>query len=137
MGTPFHTIMDNEDGTITVTLNNLSPLRYQSPDGGTVAVEAYNRVSQLAFDMGEVIDLQPGDMLIIQNSRLVHGRTKFHTTNTCSDGSGRWLVKSYVCNRLWRLPGSSNDSGHTDFPKLNPSGWGWKTLIEILESHLS
>eukprot|EP00571_Detonula_confervacea_P007319 CAMPEP_0172331786 /NCGR_PEP_ID=MMETSP1058-20130122/62103_1 /TAXON_ID=83371 /ORGANISM="Detonula confervacea, Strain CCMP 353" /LENGTH=370 /DNA_ID=CAMNT_0013049059 /DNA_START=180 /DNA_END=1292 /DNA_ORIENTATION=- len=122
IGQPFHPIIDNEDGTSTVTLNNLPNARYNSPDGGTPTVEAYARISQLAFDMGKRINLKAGDMLIIQNSRLVHGRTKFHSVGSCFD-SGRWLVKTYVSNRLWRIPGESLSGGHTEYPNLNPSGW--------------
>lgn len=124
IGQPFHPITDNADGTSIVTLNNLQNARYVSPDGGTAAVEAYVRISQLAFDMGERVNLKAGDMLIIQNSRLVHGRTKFHLIGSCLD-SGRWLIKAYVTNRLWRIPGESlGGVAHTDYPNLNPMGWG-------------
>lgn len=126
VGRPFLPIIDNkEDGTSVVTLNNLPKARYVSPDGGAQTVEAYKRISQLAFDNGERVNLKAGDMLIIQNSRLVHGRTKFYNIGSCL-ASGRWLIKTYVTNRLWKIPGetSLSDAAHTDYPNLNPMGWG-------------
>ena len=126
VGRPFLPIIDNkEDGTSIVTLNNLPKARYVSPDGGAQTVEAYKRISQLAFDKGERVNLKAGDMLIIQNSRLVHGRTKFYNIGSCL-ASGRWLIKTYVTNRLWKIPGetSLSDAAHTDYPNLNPMGWG-------------
>ena len=126
IGRPFHPVIDNEeDGTSTITLNNLPKARYVSPDGGGKTVEAYNRISQLAFDKGERVNLKAGDMLIIQNSRLTHGRTKFYNTGSCLT-SGRWLIKAYVTSRLWKIPGetSLSDAAHTDYPNLNPMGWG-------------
>ena len=119
---PFNAIQDDEDGNTVVTLHNLPKAKYLSPDGGAATVEAYERVSRLAFDMGERINLRPGDVLVIQNSRLVHGRTKFNAKETCCNGSGRWLVKSYASNRLWRIPGSAG-GGLVDYPNFSSMDW--------------
>ncbi|KAL7528052.1 hypothetical protein ACHAWF_002417 [Thalassiosira exigua] len=119
---PFYPILDDEDGVPVVTLHNLPRARHSSPDGGDAAVEAYGRVSQMAFDLGELVTLGPGDLLIIHNSRLVHGRTRFGSDETRSDGTGRWLVKSYVSNRLWRVPGSPF-GGFAAYPTLSATDW--------------
>lgn len=50
-------------------------------------------------DIGHSIALLPGDLLILPNRRLLHGRSKFSST---FDGYDRWLHRAYTLNDPWR-----------------------------------
>merc|ERR1712194_713840 len=69
-------------------------------------VEALRRLSDKAMEMGERIALQPGDMLIMNNARCVHGRTAYKPR---LDDTDRWLIKTYTSNGLWKKPSQPNN----------------------------
>jgi L-asparagine oxygenase len=72
------------------------------------ALKAHERLSALAMKLGERATLQPGDMLILNNARCVHGRTAYQPK---LDETDRWLIKTYVSNGMWNKPGSRNRAG--------------------------
>jgi alpha-ketoglutarate-dependent taurine dioxygenase len=41
--------------------------------------------------------LEPGDLLVVDNHRCIHGRTPFAARH---DGSDRWLQRSFVVDEL-------------------------------------
>ena len=120
-GSAFHAI--DPDDSSTITLFDLPRSAVTSPEGGEAAVEAYKRLQTIAFENGEKVMLGPGDMLIINNGRLVHGRTAFHPDDCKRDGNGRWLIKSYVTNNLWKTTGTDGSYGLVDYPRVNAMDW--------------
>ena len=117
MGSPFYSI-DPSDETM-ITLFDLPNSKATSPDGGDAVVQAYDRLQKIAFEKGERIALGPGDMLIINNGRLVHGRTAFDPHLEVGADS-RWLIKSYVINALLKPTGTDGSVGLVDYPKFYP-----------------
>lgn len=116
-GDPFFAIEPTDDDNnmdCSVTLYDFPGALVTSPEGGAATIEAYHRMAKLSFEKGERIALEPGDMLIINNGRLVHGRTKYVPR---MDGTDRWLVKSYVSNGIWGKPGTGA-TGRTAFPDI-------------------
>ena len=115
-GQPFYAIQDNEDGTYDletscVTVYNLLPTFDRCDDAqGDAELEqrvlaAYERLSRNAQVLGERVSLEPGDILILNNSRCVHGRTPYQPR---LDGTDRWLIKTYVSNGFWTKPSCGN-----------------------------
>jgi len=115
MGSPFYSI-DPSDETM-ITLFDLPNSKATSPDGGDDVVQAYDRLQKIAFENGERISLGPGDMLIINNGRLVHGRTAFDPHSEVG-GDSRWLIKSYVTNTLLKPTGTDGSVGLVDYPRF-------------------
>lgn len=130
MGEPFYAIQDKQDGTFDlqtccVTLFNSFTTSHVCDDAqGDLELEqrvlaAYERLSRNAEKAGERISLGPGDLLIINNARCVHGRTAHQPR---LDGTDRWLIKTYVSNGLWRKPSCTNQINtetSTVFPALD------------------
>jgi hypothetical protein len=57
------------------------------------AVEAYHRAAKLAWDLSAGVQLNEGQMLVINNNRATHARTKSPIE---PDGYGRWLKVTHV-----------------------------------------
>ena len=76
-----------------------------------------SRLQKIAFENGERISLGPGDMLIINNGRLVHGRTAFDPHLEVG-GDSRWLIKSYVTNSLLKPTGTDGSVGLVNYPRF-------------------
>lgn len=130
MGEPFFAIQDKQDGTFDlhtscVTLFNSFTTSHVCDDAqGDAELEqrvlaAYERLSRNAEEAGERVSLEPGDLLILNNARCVHGRTAYQPR---LDGTDRWLIKTYVSNGLWRKPSCTNQINtetSTVFPALD------------------
>jgi alpha-ketoglutarate-dependent taurine dioxygenase len=56
-------------------------------------VAAYDRLGHALEDNGQVVPLEPGDLLIIDNDAVVHGRLAFIPRY---DGTDRWLKRTLV-----------------------------------------
>lgn len=85
----------------------IKPILYKLPDGDWAmhvnlgfcrgaterAVRAIGTLIRMSYQcMTESIEMQPGELLIIDNRRALHGRKKFLSNY---DGSARWLVRCY------------------------------------------
>mmetsp|Transcript_65742 Transcript_65742/g.208067 ORF Transcript_65742/g.208067 Transcript_65742/m.208067 type:complete len:472 (-) Transcript_65742:41-1456(-) len=89
----------------------------ESPTGGEEAAAAFIRVQNLAEELADFVDLQPGDCLLLDNVRCNHGRTGYKPRG---DGTDRWLVKTNVTSRqMWSRPGDYMP-GLTAYPGHNP-----------------
>lgn len=116
IGNSFYAIDPIEKGMVTLYgLPNGVPT---SPDGGEAAVAAYKRVEAIAFEHGDRVVLGPGDMLILNNARAVHGRTSYDSNIPIGDKS-RWMIKSYVTNAMWKGTGTDGSGGRVEYPSLS------------------
>jgi len=55
----------------------------------------------LNSDLIEQVQLRPGDLLAINNTRCAHSRSSFPAR---FDGQDRWLQRVYVRHSIWPLP---------------------------------
>ena len=129
VGKPFFAILD-KDGeydpqTSCVTVYNLPQMVHSceeiqgNSDLEERVLAAYQRLCHNAEALGEHVMLAPGDVLIINNARCVHGRTAYQPR---LDGTDRWLIKTYVSNGFWSKPASANridTETPPNFPSLN------------------
>jgi L-asparagine oxygenase len=53
------------------------------------------------------VELQPGDLLVINNLRCAHARSPFQAA---FDGRDRWLQRAYVRRSIWELPAENATS---------------------------
>lgn len=65
------------------------------------AKAAYERCAALAAELCDSVDLQAGDLLVINNARCNHARTAFEPQ---LDGNDRWLLKTFVNAFGWQRP---------------------------------
>jgi L-asparagine oxygenase len=75
-----------------------------------VTAESQQAMADLAAalhdpELVESVRLRPGDLLIIDNRKVLHGRTTFKARH---DGHDRWLQRVYTVGDLW--PGRSESS---------------------------
>jgi Taurine catabolism dioxygenase TauD, TfdA family len=61
------------------------------------AEEALSAMKEAAAKVWNFVRLEPGDLLIIDNRRAIHGRSAFHAKY---DGIDRWLQRMYVVRDL-------------------------------------
>ena len=61
------------------------------------AAPALDEMRAVATDTREVFHLRPGELLVVDNHRAVHGRTPFVPRY---DGADRWLLRSFVTRDL-------------------------------------
>jgi L-asparagine oxygenase len=71
---------------------------------GELALEAFRHALNLP-DVVKCIYLEPGDMLLIDNRKAVHGRKPFTPQ---FDGKDRWLQRIYTRTDLWEGRSSTN-----------------------------
>lgn len=64
---------------------------------------SFERVVSLIRDLQKPTVLQPGDLVVFDNSRVVHGRRSFTPTY---NGMDRWLLRTFITNAP-RNPGDS------------------------------
>lgn len=83
--------------------------------------EAYYRVFTVAEELVDSVNIQTGDMLVVNNIRCSHGRTAFKPRRV-GDPHQRWLAKMSVAFDGWRPPQSAVDAsgGFADFPSYAP-----------------
>lgn len=83
------------------------------------AVEAYERMGQVAWDEADSVDLQKGDLLMVNNLRALHGRTAYVAKGK-DHPQQRWLVKVQMSFEGWRAPGTFEKRryGIADWPKF-------------------
>lgn len=60
---------------------------------GQKHIEAYSALTQALLDMRVSIRLKPGQVILIDNKRIVHSRSKFKANY---DGKDRWLKRALV-----------------------------------------
>jgi L-asparagine oxygenase len=60
-------------------------------------LEVLNDLKQRIFDRSFIVELQPGDLVVIDNYHVVHGRTAFSPRY---DGNDRWLQRVLIGNTL-------------------------------------
>jgi L-asparagine oxygenase len=72
------------------------------------AVALVERITRLIAEKHRGIVLHAGDLLIIDNNRAVHGRTRYQPRY---DGTDRWLQRSFVVTDL--APSASDRRGRT------------------------
>ena len=111
-GKAFMAVEKDQD---LVTLFNFPGGRHVSPKGGKQVKAAYDRLAKLARRLGQIVVLEPGDMLILNNAKCVHGRTRYQPL---LDGNNRWLVKSYVSLGVWNRPGIQQHVGLANYPQM-------------------
>lgn len=58
---------------------------------------ALDKLNEVAHEVTQGVALRPGNMLIVDNYRVVHGRTAFKPRY---DGQDRWLQRSFVARDL-------------------------------------
>lgn len=97
-----------------VTLFGFPGSRHVSPTGGQPVEEAYQRLAHLARKLGQTIVLKPGDLLVVNNAKCVHGRTRYQPL---MDGTDRWLLKNYVSSGVWNRPATRHE-GLADYPQM-------------------
>ncbi len=83
-------------------------------DGGTnsitkVGQKALDALEAVANQQAKNMKTEAGDMLIINNKRVLHGRKAFRTS---SKGNNRHLLRVYIMNSLWNLRAAQKDSIH-------------------------
>lgn len=69
---------------------------YMSPVGAAAAA-AFRRAGELIAASLERVPVEPGDALILDNRRVVHGRERFRAN---FDGTDRWLLKVSIAESL-------------------------------------
>jgi len=67
-------------------------------ESDAAGIEAMHRLAQVLHTHSDSIRLLPGDMLLLDNRKVVHGRTAFAAK---FDGTDRWLQRAYVSSGLW------------------------------------
>eukprot|EP00957_Ditylum_brightwellii_P091292 6951676-Ditylum_brightwellii.AAC.1 len=85
------------------------------PGRGHEVVQAYEQLKSKSMAMGKGITMQPGDLLVINNSLCVNRRTAY---KPCMDGTDMWLVKTYVLNGFWEQLGTGKH-GPATYPILD------------------
>ena len=60
--------------------------------------ESLQNLATIAAELGVEVALNPGDMLVLDNRKAVHGRESY---NAEYDGNDRWLQQVYVSERTW------------------------------------
>jgi L-asparagine oxygenase len=82
---------------------------------------ALDLLGETAAQVQTVLRLEPGDLLVIDNNRAVHGRTRFTPRY---DGLDRWLLRSFITKDLRRSesarPGDSRIVEPGDYTALAP-----------------
>eukprot|EP00933_Yihiella_yeosuensis_P028621 TRINITY_DN22455_c0_g1_i1.p1 TRINITY_DN22455_c0_g1~~TRINITY_DN22455_c0_g1_i1.p1 ORF type:complete len:339 (+),score=59.93 TRINITY_DN22455_c0_g1_i1:322-1338(+) len=102
-GKPFYALEGSDDEP-QITLFYIPDHRefsYRVKSEDPETESAYHHAVELASSLCEEVDLQAGDMLIVNNARCNHGRTIFEPQ---LDGSDRWLLKTFVRAAGWRRP---------------------------------
>lgn len=84
------------------------------------AVEAYERMGQMAWEHADTVDLQKGDLLLVNNLRALHGRTAYVAKGR-DHPQQRWLVKVQMSFEGWRAPGTLEKRryGIADWPNFS------------------
>jgi L-asparagine oxygenase len=99
-----HTLEGAGQGTLTPVLSGPesdpeicfdSVYMRPSDDRDSVGREALECVASAIMRAGAGHTLKPGDLLIVDNRRVMHARTPF---NPRFDGSDRWLMRAMVCS---------------------------------------
>mmetsp|Transcript_61861 Transcript_61861/g.199481 ORF Transcript_61861/g.199481 Transcript_61861/m.199481 type:complete len:453 (-) Transcript_61861:5-1363(-) len=102
-GLPFHAVEGPEEDP-KATLFYIPQHRefeHRVVSDDPEAAAAYKRAVAVAAEECEEVDLQAGDLLVINNARCNHARTAFKPR---LDGSDRWLLKTFVQAAGWQRP---------------------------------
>ncbi|MEU3795548.1 TauD/TfdA family dioxygenase [Streptomyces fructofermentans] len=98
------TVWDNPDGLCV--RYDPSYTRFLTDDKATI--RALERLGEAFEEQGDVISLSPGDLLIVDNDVMVHGRVSFRPRY---DGSDRWLKRVLVRAPRGRAAGEVHEHG--------------------------
>mmetsp|Transcript_98160 Transcript_98160/g.306066 ORF Transcript_98160/g.306066 Transcript_98160/m.306066 type:complete len:189 (+) Transcript_98160:43-609(+) len=102
-GFPFHAVEGPEEDP-KVTLFYLPAhheFSHRVVSDDPAAMAAYDRALAAATGACDEVDLQAGDLLVVNNARCNHARTAFQPR---LDGSDRWLLKTFVSAAGWQRP---------------------------------
>jgi hypothetical protein len=86
LGAPMAILSDGKRPTFTYDEDLMV-----GTDPGAQAV--LDRLGAVVRDHASTIVLEPGDLLVVDNHRVVHGRTSFAAR---FDGTDRWLQRAFV-----------------------------------------
>ncbi|MFI9511283.1 TauD/TfdA family dioxygenase [Nocardia sp. NPDC052566] len=66
------------------------------------AEQAFNELQRVCreTDIGQVVKLEPGQALLINNRKGLHSRSQFRARY---DGTDRWLQRTYIRKNLWNI----------------------------------
>mmetsp|Transcript_22951 Transcript_22951/g.42180 ORF Transcript_22951/g.42180 Transcript_22951/m.42180 type:complete len:446 (+) Transcript_22951:77-1414(+) len=122
-GFPFHAL-EGPDDEPKITLHGFVQQPGDSEVGEVVSLDAetqaaYERAAELAKENATRVDLQEGDMLILNNARCNHGRCGYTPRG---DGGDRWLVKTFVHCGGWSRPSQLGEPEPFSFPEFWPRG---------------
>lgn len=102
-GLPFRAV-EGPEGDPKVTLFYLPAHRefeHRVVSDDPAATAAYARAVAAASEACDEVDLQAGDLLLVNNARCNHARTAFEPQ---LDGTDRWLLKTFVSAAGWQRP---------------------------------
>jgi hypothetical protein len=84
-------------GTPEAPYLRVDPYFMTAPEGDLEAADALARFDLRLRDAAREVPLQPGDLLVIDNHRVAHGRRPFRAR---FDGTDRWLKRALVAYDL-------------------------------------
>lgn len=64
------------------------------------AKQIINKIIDIYYKHRKYVVLEPGDMLLINNKKLVHGRSSF---NPKFDGNDRFIIRSFIMNKIEKI----------------------------------
>jgi len=102
-GCPFYAVEGPEDDP-KVTLFYIPEHRefsHRIVSDNPRAEAAYARAVDAASRACDAVDLQAGDLLVVNNARCNHARTAFEPQ---LNGSDRWLLKTFIHAAGWQRP---------------------------------
>jgi len=102
-GFPFYAVEGPEDDP-KITLFYIPDHRefsHRVVSDDPEAEAAYHRAVAVARERCDEVDLQAGDLLVLNNARCNHARTAFAPS---LDGTDRWLLKTFVNATGWQRP---------------------------------
>ncbi|MEH0423066.1 TauD/TfdA family dioxygenase [Streptomyces sp. B21-083] len=104
---PVPTLWESEDG-LTLRFDPAYTPLDRAPDDHRAA---YGRLEDELSRVSVAVSLSPGDVLVVDNDLVVHGRVPFQARY---DGTDRWLKRSSVRvkGRLTRPPAEQSEHGY-------------------------
>ena len=108
-GKPFYAIEGPEDDPKVTFfyIPDHQDFSYRIVSKDAETEKAYHEALKVATELSDAVDLQAGDVLLINNSRCNHGRSAFAPQ---LDGSDRWLLKTFICSAGWQRVGQKDSA---------------------------
>eukprot|EP00929_Paragymnodinium_shiwhaense_P086956 TRINITY_DN47311_c0_g1_i1.p1 TRINITY_DN47311_c0_g1~~TRINITY_DN47311_c0_g1_i1.p1 ORF type:complete len:458 (-),score=13.37 TRINITY_DN47311_c0_g1_i1:395-1768(-) len=115
-GKPFFAVEGSDvDPKVTLFYIPNQTIQHRFVSDDVEAEQAYHRAVEIAHEECVMVDLQAGDLLVINNARCNHGRTAFVPR---LDGSDRWLLKTFVDASGWSRPSQLGGESKLEWPNL-------------------